>query len=146
MFQRFRTLIYGKRPSVGPNPSNSILTEGKLGPLVMGLTLSRASSIPAADSEHMRMSAKCGRRIVEMVCGQLTPDRIVTPASVQNAELVCRWAEWIQPQSRYERGWDWMFLQHVMQANQGCDFDFPHRDFDRAVGEPDISKGLTYDA
>ena len=33
----------------------------------IGMTLPGASSIPAADSSHMRMAAECGRRIVEMV-------------------------------------------------------------------------------
>ncbi len=54
----------------------------------MGLTLPGASSIPAVDSEHQRMSAACGRRIVEMVWEELTPDRIVTEASVRNAAIV----------------------------------------------------------
>lgn len=54
----------------------------------MGLTLPGASSIPAVDSGHMRMSADCGRRIVEMVWEGLTPDKIVTGASVRNAAIV----------------------------------------------------------
>lgn len=54
----------------------------------LGLTLPGASSIPAADSGHQRMSSACGRRIVEMVWEDLTPDRIVTPASVKNAAIV----------------------------------------------------------
>ncbi len=54
----------------------------------MGLTLPGASSIPAADSGHQRMSAECGRRIVDMVWEHLTPDKIVTAASVRNAAIV----------------------------------------------------------
>jgi dihydroxy-acid dehydratase len=54
----------------------------------MGLTLPGASSIPAADANHIRMSSECGRRIVEMVWEDLTPDLIVTPASVRNAATV----------------------------------------------------------
>ncbi|MGR3462468.1 MAG: L-arabinonate dehydratase [Roseovarius sp.] len=54
----------------------------------MGLTLPGASSIPAVDSGHMRMSAACGRRIVEMVWEDLTPDRIVTDTSCRNAAIV----------------------------------------------------------
>lgn len=54
----------------------------------MGLSLPGASSIPAADSNHIRMSAACGRRIVEMVWEDLTPDLIVTPESVRNATIV----------------------------------------------------------
>jgi len=54
----------------------------------LGLTLPGASSIPAVDSGHQRMSADCGRRIVEMVREDLTPDRIITGASVRNAAIV----------------------------------------------------------
>src|SRR5690606_33356956 len=51
----------------------------------IGLTLPGASSIPAADVNHMRMSAECGRRVVGMVWEDLTPQRILTRASFQNA-------------------------------------------------------------
>ena len=54
----------------------------------MGLTLPGASSIPAVDANHQRMSASCGRRIVEMVWEDLTPDKIVTNASCRNAAIV----------------------------------------------------------
>lgn len=54
----------------------------------MGLTLPGASSIPAADAGHQRMSAQCGRRIVEMVWEDLTPDRIITQVAVDNAVTV----------------------------------------------------------
>jgi dihydroxy-acid dehydratase len=52
---------------------------------VLGLTLPGASSIPAVDAEHGRMASSAGRRIVEMVWEDLTPQRIVTPASLKNA-------------------------------------------------------------
>ncbi|WP_375337458.1 L-arabinonate dehydratase [Rhizobium lentis] len=54
----------------------------------MGLMLTGVSSIPAADANHIRMSAQTGRRIVDMVWEELTPDRIVTPAAVRNAATV----------------------------------------------------------
>lgn len=54
----------------------------------MGLSLPGASSIPAADANHQRMSTQCGRRAVEMVWEDLTPDRIITPAAVENAVTV----------------------------------------------------------
>jgi dihydroxy-acid dehydratase len=54
----------------------------------MGLSLPGASSIPAADAGHKRMSAACGRRIVDMVWEDLTPDKIITPAAVKNAATV----------------------------------------------------------
>ncbi|WP_226781278.1 L-arabinonate dehydratase [Oceaniglobus trochenteri] len=54
----------------------------------LGFTLPGASSIPAADSGHQRMSSACGRRIVDMVWEDLTPERIATPAAFQNAAIV----------------------------------------------------------
>jgi dihydroxy-acid dehydratase len=51
----------------------------------LGMTLPGASSIPAADSAHPRMCGVAGRRIVEMVWEDLTPDRILTPAAFDNA-------------------------------------------------------------
>ena len=54
----------------------------------MGLCLPGASSIPAADANHIRMATACGRRIVEMVWEDLTPDQIITAASVRNAAIV----------------------------------------------------------
>jgi dihydroxy-acid dehydratase len=54
----------------------------------LGLTLPGASSIPAADANHQRMSASCGRRIIEMIWDDLTPDQIVTDKAVENAVTV----------------------------------------------------------
>jgi dihydroxy-acid dehydratase len=54
----------------------------------LGLTLPGASSIPAVDANHSRMASACGRRIVDMVWQDLTPDLIVTEASVRNAAIV----------------------------------------------------------
>jgi dihydroxy-acid dehydratase len=54
----------------------------------LGLTLPGASSIPAADANHTRMSAACGRRVVEMVWEDLTPSRVLTRKSFENAIAV----------------------------------------------------------
>ncbi|MCT8997504.1 L-arabinonate dehydratase [Chelativorans intermedius] len=54
----------------------------------LGLSLPGASSIPAADANHIRMAAACGRRIVEMVWEDLTPGKILTPAAFDNAVTV----------------------------------------------------------
>ncbi len=51
----------------------------------LGLALPGASSIPAADANHPRMCGVAGRRIVEMVWEDLTPDQILTPAAFDNA-------------------------------------------------------------
>lgn len=54
----------------------------------LGLTLPGASSIPAADVNHIRMASAVGRRAVEMVWTQLTPDEILTRAAFDNAVTV----------------------------------------------------------
>ncbi len=51
----------------------------------MGWSLPGASSIPAPDSNHPRMSAGCGRRIVEMVWEDLKPSDFMTAEAVDNA-------------------------------------------------------------
>ncbi len=57
---------------------------------------------------------------------------------VAEDELARRRAAWTQPAPRFERGWGWMYSNHVTQADKGCDFDFLERDFGAAAGEPDI--------
>jgi dihydroxy-acid dehydratase len=54
---------------------------------VLGLSLPGASTIPAVDSEHMRMASDAGRRIVDMVWEDLKPRDIVTDASLKNAVI-----------------------------------------------------------
>jgi dihydroxy-acid dehydratase len=54
----------------------------------LGLTLPGASSILAADANHQRMCAESGRRIVDMVWEDLTPDQILTSQAVENAGVV----------------------------------------------------------
>lgn len=54
----------------------------------LGLALPGASSIPAADANHIRMAAACGRRAVEMVWEDLTPERILTRPALDNAVTV----------------------------------------------------------
>ncbi|WP_119300295.1 L-arabinonate dehydratase [Dongia deserti] len=53
-------------------------------------------------------------------------------------ELARRKAAWSAPPARYERGYGWMFAQHIQQANEGCDFDFLRAGFGRPVEEPAI--------
>lgn len=51
----------------------------------LGLTLSGASAIPAADSRKKQMAQLSGRRIVEMVKEDLTIDKILTREAFENA-------------------------------------------------------------
>jgi dihydroxy-acid dehydratase len=57
---------------------------------------------------------------------------------VPDAELAKRRAALRPPERRYERGYGWMFSQHIRQANEGCDFDFLETDFGKPAGEPAI--------
>ena len=54
----------------------------------LGLCLTGASSIPAADANHPRMCANSGRRIVEMIWEDVTPEKIITDEAVDNAATV----------------------------------------------------------
>jgi dihydroxy-acid dehydratase len=54
----------------------------------IGMTLPGASSIPAPDANHIRMSTECGRRIVEMVWEDLTPGKIQTREAFLNGIAV----------------------------------------------------------
>jgi dihydroxy-acid dehydratase len=54
----------------------------------LGMTLPGASSIPAADSNHIRMCSAAGRRIVDMVWEDLVPAKIQTQSAFQNAIIV----------------------------------------------------------
>jgi dihydroxy-acid dehydratase len=57
---------------------------------------------------------------------------------VSAAELAARRARWVAPPPRYERGYGWMFSQHIRPANEGCDFDFLTTQFGAPVSEPVI--------
>ena len=57
---------------------------------------------------------------------------------VSDDELAKRKAAWKPPAARFERGYGWMFSRHILQANEGCDFDFLETDFGAPVSEPVI--------
>jgi dihydroxy-acid dehydratase len=63
---------------------------------------------------------------------------------VSDEELARRQAAWVRPAPRFTRGYGAMYQVHVMQANQGCDFDFLQRGGALAApqadkpGEPEI--------
>ena len=73
---------YGHCMTMGTASTMTAITEA------LGLTLPAASSIPAPDANHIRMSAACGRRAVEMVHEDLTPEKIITRPAVDNAVTV----------------------------------------------------------
>jgi dihydroxy-acid dehydratase len=62
-----------------------------------------------------------------------TGDEIVLDAKARRidvdlpqAEIDRRLAAFVRPAPHYDRGYGKMFLEHVTQANLGCDFDFLH--------------------
>ncbi len=57
---------------------------------------------------------------------------------IDEAEFERRRAAWQAPPPRYERGYGWIFGRHILQADQGCDFDFLEAGFGAPVPEPDI--------
>ena len=57
---------------------------------------------------------------------------------VDDEEIARRRSQWTPPEPRFERGYGWMFAQHIRQANEGCDFDFLETGFGAAAGEPEI--------
>lgn len=65
------------------------------------------------------------------------PNRSLT-LNISDEEMARRKAAWTKPPARFQRGYGWMYLNHIQQADQGCDFDFLATDFGEAAGEPDI--------
>lgn len=57
---------------------------------------------------------------------------------ISDEELSQRKAQWKAPEPKYERGYGWMFSKHILQAEDGCDFDFLETSFGKPVPEPDI--------
>src|SRR3569833_102583 len=57
---------------------------------------------------------------------------------VSDEELAKRRAAWTPPPKRFERGYGFMFAQLILQADQGCDFDYLETSFGAPIGEPSI--------
>jgi dihydroxy-acid dehydratase len=57
---------------------------------------------------------------------------------VSDAELAKRRTVLVLPEPHYERGYGWMFNRHIMQAHEGCDFDYLETSFGKTAGEPAI--------
>ena len=58
---------------------------------------------------------------------ELDVERRKLDLRVSDEELGRRRAGWKPPPPHYERGYGKLFLDHVTQAHEGCDFDFLHR-------------------
>lgn len=86
----------------------------------LGLSLSGASAIPAADSRKKVMAQLSGRRIVEMVKENLTIDKILTRKAFENAIKV-----------NAAVGGSSNFLIHLMAIAGRIGVDLTLEDFDR---------------
>lgn len=58
--------------------------------------------------------------------------------AVDAATLDARRAAWVAPEPKFGRGYGWIYARHVLQADQGCDFDFLESGFGPPVAEPAI--------
>jgi dihydroxy-acid dehydratase len=66
----------------------------------------------------------------------LDVDRRLLQLEVSDEELARRRAEWVAPERKFQRGYGELFSKHVLQADQGCDFDFLARP--GSTPEPEI--------
>ena len=67
---------------------------------------------------------------------------------ISDAEMAKRKAAWVAPAPKFERGFGKLYLQHIQQADKGCDFDFLETQVNSApsgdlkgsgkTGEPEI--------
>jgi len=76
---------------------------------------------------HVAPEAAVGGPLALVQDGDLisldTPGRALT-LEVPARELEARRAAWQPPAPHYTRGYGRLFLEHVLQADRGCDFDF----------------------
>jgi len=87
----------------------------------LGLCLTGSSSIPAADSGHIRMASAVGRRIVDLVNEDLSPSKILSQASFGNALAVAM-----------AMGCSTNAIIHLIALSRRAGFDLSLDDFDAA--------------
>ena len=90
---------------------------------------------------HVAPEAYVGGNLALVETGDIisvdVPNRRLDMA-VGDEELARRRAQWKAPAPRFGRGYGWMFSEHILQADQGCDMDFLQTQFGETAGEPDI--------
>ena len=90
---------------------------------------------------HVAPEAHIGGPLALLKTGDLIsvniPERQIN-MQVSHSELVRRRAVLTKPKPRFTRGYGWMSMQHIKQANEGCDFDYLETAFGTPIGEPDI--------
>jgi dihydroxy-acid dehydratase len=63
------------------------------------------------------------------------PNRRLT-LKIDDAEMARRRSAWVPPPPHFTRGFGTLYLKHVTQANEGCDFDF--LESGAQIAEPEI--------
>jgi L-arabonate dehydrase len=58
---------------------------------------------------------------------------------LSDAEIAARLEQWAPPERMYSRGYGRLYAEHVLQADEGCDFDFLRGD-----GEPSVDVAARY--
>ena len=90
---------------------------------------------------HVAPEAFVGGNLALVRTGDLisvdVPGRTIR-VEVSDEELARRRAEWKPLQPRFARGYGWMFTEHILQANEGCDMDFLQAQFGEDPEEPAI--------
>jgi len=80
--------VAASSPSVGHcNTMGTALSMNSLAE-ALGMSLPGCAAIPAAYRERGQMAYRTGRRIVEMVCDDLTPSKVMTREAFENAIVV----------------------------------------------------------
>ncbi|TFZ07601.1 L-arabinonate dehydratase [Ramlibacter humi] len=90
---------------------------------------------------HVAPEAYVGGNLALVKTGDLitvdVPNRRIH-MDVSDEELARRRAAWTPPPRRFERGYGYMFSQHIQQADTGCDFDYLETGFGGPTAEPAI--------
>ncbi|MBX2825742.1 MAG: dihydroxy-acid dehydratase [Gammaproteobacteria bacterium] len=86
----------------------------------IGFTLPGASSLPAPDANHTRMAKQVGRRVVDMVWEDLTPQSFLTRESFENGIAAAM-----------AMGCSTNAIIHVIAMGRRAGFDVSLDDFDR---------------
>jgi dihydroxy-acid dehydratase len=88
-YKGFMDMVLASAPSVGH--CNTMGTATSMNSLAeaLGMSLPGCAAIPGPYRERAQMGYHTGRRIVEMVRENLTPDKIITREAIENAIVVC---------------------------------------------------------
>ena len=79
---------------------------------------------------HISPESACGGPLAIVQNGDpivLDVERRRIDLDIPEQDISARQKRWTPPRPHYRRGYGAVFLEHVLQANEGCDFDFLRR-------------------